>query len=129
MIRVQPAPGEAIRPLLASMLQRHRVFGGVHDPARMIDGAQCFEVLENDQPVGAYVLADEWPVLWIRAAAGRAACDLAIVLYNAIQQQGRAFAQIGFQTNRRGLIRRATSLGFDITGQRDGFTQLRKNLC
>ena len=129
MIRTQPATGEAIQPLLASMLQRHRVFGGAHDPQRMIDGAQCFAVLDNEKLIGAYVLADEWPVLWIRAAAGRAACDLALTLYKVIQKQGRAYAQIGFQTNRRGLIRRAQSHGFAITGHRDGFTQLRKNLC
>lgn len=97
----------------------------------LLAGAICIKLIdEKGRMVGAYALADEGTVLWIRAAAGNAPLDLSDVLDQVLCKQGRAnqFERLGFQTKRPGGVRKALRRGWIITGQKDGFTQMEKEL-
>lgn len=88
---------------------------GHETPERAALAGPCFE-LATDTGTLAYTLSAERGIVWIHAAAGRGqgmtAAGLAV-----IEQQARAAQcqRVGFQTVRRGLVRRARALGYEIT--------------
>lgn len=73
----------------------------------------------------AYALLPAGRELWIQAAGGKDAQDLTRLGLAAIEAQGKAarFESVGFQTRRKGLVKKAQALGYEI----DGFI-LRKKI-
>ena len=107
------------KPLITGPISLDCLYSGAI-PVKLID--------EKFNIVGAYLLADEWPVLWIRAAAGTCSIDLCELMDKQISKQGAHFWQIGFQTRRAGLIKKSLKLGYQICRESNGFTQMRKNI-
>jgi hypothetical protein len=80
------------------------------------------------ETVGAYVLAARGPVVWVLAAAGNASFDLVAAMVRLVTNQAGGFEQIGFRTERRGLVRKALTHGFQVTGRQGPAYFLRKNI-
>lgn len=118
-----------MRALLSAVLTPKIDREGTIDMDAMLDGAVCIKLEdESGKIVGAYVLIARGPMLWVRLAAGRAQVDLSLVMAALVERQGREFDEIGFQTQRPGLIKKAQALGYRVTGENNGFTQMRKSL-
>lgn len=78
---------------------------------------QCFKVTDaTGAIVAAYILRDEWPECFVLAAAGRAGVDLTAVLNLCMDENAQRFATIAFQTERRGLVKKAQRHGYEIAG-------------
>jgi hypothetical protein len=129
MIHAAPCQPDDVRAVLMTALTPKTDRAGQIDIDSVLAGAVCIK-MEDDagRIVGAYVLHAEGPVLWVRAAAGRASIDLTQVMAALLERQGREFDEIGFQTQRPGLIKKAQALGYRVTGENNGFTQMRKYL-
>jgi hypothetical protein len=74
--------------------------------------------LDSAQGVFAYALKQVGNEIWIQAAGGMAKIDLTALGFKAIEQQAAAagFKSVGFQTRRRGLVKKALAHGFKIDG-------------
>lgn len=123
-------PALACRLLAAAQSSRTDAAGQYH-LADMVRAGVPFRVYDDEnRPVAAYLLQPQGDALWIMAAAGRAAVDLVAVLCDLTTRQARiaGYAAVGFRTERRGLVRKATRHGFTITRQEDGQYFLRKRI-
>jgi hypothetical protein len=79
-----------------------------------IVGGCIYFVLENDF---AYALKRCGSELWVQAAGGRSAQDLTKVGLAKIESQAAGlYESVGFQTRRRGLVRKAQREGYEIDG-------------
>jgi hypothetical protein len=114
MIAAPCSPQFAARhllPVLAKANQSRTLTMGL-----LLDG-QSYAVRDAAGAVlGVYVLKGQGDQVWIQAAAGRAGLDLCDLFDDLIQRHGAGFASIGFQTTRRGLVRKARARGYQITG-------------
>jgi hypothetical protein len=85
---------------------------------------------EDGETVGGYIVQPFGRVLWITAAAGRAdipLCPLIDAHATAQARQG-GYEAVGFRTERRGLVDRATPLGYFLTRQEGRTFYMRKSL-
>lgn len=99
---------------------------GVATPESMALAGKCFRL---DTPHGHLVLSvgHEQGVLWCYAAAGqgtRMYLDADAVLCRLARLSG--FSLVGFQTRRPGLVRRARSLGYIVTGVKGAGFEMQK---
>jgi hypothetical protein len=118
---------EALR-LLAAAKSDRTDGGNLFDLGDLVEEGEAFKVIAPDgATVAAYVLAGIGSSLWITAAAGRAGFDLCAVLDGLVMNQGRAFDQIAFRTERPGLVRKARRLGYQIARREGRAYYLRKN--
>jgi hypothetical protein len=78
---------------------------------------RAFIIDQGGRPVAGYVLQQIGNELWIDAAAGAGRLDLVALITATVQRQGRELDSIGFQTTRRGLVRKARRLGYELAGQ------------
>ncbi|OGT05253.1 MAG: hypothetical protein A2Z65_13620 [Gallionellales bacterium RIFCSPLOWO2_02_58_13] len=65
----------------------------------------------------AYALRAAGSELWIQAGGGKASVDLTALGLAAIERQAQGgFRSVGFQTRRRGLVKKAMRAGYQIDG-------------
>ena len=111
---------DEVRAMLAPLESDKTDTGaGKYSVESMIQRGQCFVVGGDTGQVAAYVLQAQGPELWVMAAAGgeQGTC-VTTALTALIEAQARAhgFASVGFQTKRRGLVRKAEKLGYEVAG-------------
>lgn len=117
MICAKPVSYDAVADMLnAAASDKTATAGTVPDMASLAAQGQCYAVYEHEQLRGAYVLKAIGGECWVLAAAGRAEFDLTAVLADVINQQAQQFKTIGFQTARRGLVKKAQRHGYEIAG-------------
>lgn len=121
-------PGEALG-LLAPIRGRRTDAQGRFDLADLIARGAAYKIVDGAGVVlGAYVLDANWPLLWITAGAGRADVDMTAVIDALVTAQGGGFAEVGFRTERPGLVRKARRLGYQVTSRDGPAYFLRKSL-
>lgn len=83
----------------------------------ILSNAQFFRLAGSDSQF-AYALMALGRELWIQAAGGTGPDDLTALGFGAIERQASAggFGSVGFQTRRRGLVRKAEKLGYVVDG-------------
>lgn len=86
----------------------------------------CFQVLDGEKQVGAYVLQVNGNEVWIQAAAGKSKY-LSFIFDDLIDKHAAGFKSVAFRTYRAGLVKNAIKCGYEIAEQKDGFT-MRKFL-
>jgi len=103
----------------ASFLGRHRLVDpkGFETLAGALNGAACFAI-EDDNGKVVFAARLEGGKLWITAAAGGGKRAVFDSLENGIVQLAKAAKadKVGFQTARRGLVKKATNAGYIVTG-------------
>lgn len=106
----------------ASFLGRHRLIDpqGAETLDGALHGAACFAV-EDESGKAVFAAKLHGGKLWISAAAGNAKPGKAAVfdsLESGILQLAQAAKaeSIGFQTARRGLVKKAKGAGYIVTG-------------
>lgn len=90
--------------------------GPEHLPA-LLAGKACFS-LTTGQGVAVYAVRLSGARLWVSAAAGKTRASICPELAQALDAQARraGATRIAFQTARRGLVRRAQALGYQVIG-------------
>lgn len=83
----------------------------------ILHGCQFF-ILQSTKGEFAYALIPAGRELWIQAAGGKAKIDLTDLGLGAIEAQAKAarFESVGFQTRRKGLVKKAIAHGYEIDG-------------
>lgn len=117
--------------LLAPILGRRTDVNGVHSLADLVARGDPWAIYdEGGQAVACYVLQDFGRgLLWITAAAGRAGVDLCQVIDSVTMSHARgAYREVGFRTERRGLVRKVEKLGYYVQRQEGPAYFLRKNV-
>lgn len=77
---------------------------------------QCWKFVEHGAITGAMVTTDDDGELWVLAAAGRSPVDLvAVMADHLIAQADGKYRSIGFQTARRGLVKKAEHHGYEVS--------------
>lgn len=77
---------------------------------------QCWKFVEGGAITGAMVTTADDGELWVLAAAGRSTIDLVAVMAEHLKAQAAGlFRSIGFQTARRGLVRKAEAHGYAVS--------------
>lgn len=86
-----------------------------HDMDAIIADGQCWKLVEQGAIVGALVTTEAGADLWVSMAAGRAQCDLVAVLADHLRRHAAGrYRSIGFQTARRGLVKKAKDHGYTV---------------
>ncbi|WP_228892543.1 hypothetical protein [Pseudoduganella aquatica] len=117
MIRATACGLDEVRQVLAAAVSPKCDAVGKYTLDGLAAQGQCFKVLAADGSiVGAYILAAEGSEVFVTAAAGRAAFDLSVVLNGLIDSQARQFDTVAFQTQRKGLVKKAIAQGYEIAG-------------
>jgi hypothetical protein len=116
------APGEVV-DLLYSAQNDKTDPGRRHDVGAMFAGGQFWKVEEGGAIVGAMLTHTHGEELWVDIAVGRAQEDLVALMAEHLDSQGAGFRSIGFQTARRGLVRKIARHGYEVEAY-----ILRKNL-
>ena len=91
---------------------------GIGTDADMLQAARagrCFE-LAGDGVRAVYVLEVHEGSVWVQALRGAGDVDLCEVMDGLVTAQCQGFKTMGFQTARRGLMRKATRLGWRVSG-------------
>jgi hypothetical protein len=130
MIRAVLCDTDEARGLLASLKSRKTDQDNRFTVDEMLAHGPAFKIQGPDgEALGAYVTAPKWPLLWLSAFAGRADFDLTAALDALLAVQGRGFKQLGFRTERPGLMRKALRLGYQVTRREGRAYYLRKNIA
>lgn len=84
----------------------------------IVSGCQFFRLSGLNGAEFGYALRVAGSELWIQAAGGAAGIDLTKFGLASIEQQAIAagLGSVGFQTRRRGLVRKAIAAGYQIDG-------------
>lgn len=92
--------------------------------ADILSGCQFF-ILDGEGNALAYAVKRCGSELWVQAAGGTGEADLTSLMIHNTEKQARAagLSSVGFQTRRKGLVKKALQGGFFI----DGFI-LRKKI-
>lgn len=77
---------------------------------------QCYAATSENGSQAVYVVRVENGVAWVDAAKGFGATDWTAALLPIVELQAKGLAAVGFQTARRGLVRRAQQQGYHIAG-------------
>lgn len=118
------------RVLLAPILGRRTDSQGQHDLGDLIERGDPWAIIDGQgRAVGAYLLQDYGAgLLWITAVAGRAAVDMCQVIDTITVHHAADYAELGFRTERPGLVRKACRLGYTVARQDGPAYFLRKKL-
>lgn len=101
----------------------------VIDLADIIARGRTFRIVApSGETVGAYVLAAFGPLLWVMAAGGQAAFDVTRAILALVEVQAAGFEEIGFRTERRGLVKKAQRHGYRVTANEGRAYFLRKSI-
>ena len=123
------APAEVRAILAAGWSVKTDTSGGRESLDDLLQLGQTFKILDETGTVrAAYILQTIGGELWVVLGAGRADLDLTAVGLALIEAQGRAFDSIGFVTRRRGLVKKAQAIGYQVTGKTGDVYTLRKAL-
>jgi len=112
----QCAPDEVRGILAAAYNARTITDGNKRSLDDMLARGLCFKVMHGGAIVGAYVLKIDGPEVWVMLAGGSASVDLSAHGLQLIEQQSAAFDSVGFQTRRRGLVKKAIKAGYEVHG-------------
>lgn len=116
MALVEVATIDEVRPLLARV-NSTKVSSGKHCIEALMRQGQCWKISEQGVVTGALVTRADGRELWILAAAGRSDADLTEIMVRHLEQTAAGrFDSIGFQTKRRGLVRKTQKHGFEVAG-------------
>lgn len=90
---------------------------GIDTPESLTAAGVAFE-LKTATGGGVFVLERQGDVLWITAAAGKAADDLTDIGLQLIEETARqcGCTQVAFQTSRRGLVQKSERAGYQVAG-------------
>lgn len=90
---------------------------GISTPESLTAAGVPFE-LETGTGSGVFVLERHGDVLWVTAAAGKAADDLTDIGLQLIEETARqaGCSSVAFQTSRCGLVRKSERRGFEVSG-------------
>lgn len=89
---------------------------GRHDVDALMARGQCWKFTERGAITGAMVTEEDDGELWVLVAVGRAAADLVDVMAAHLQEHAAGrFRSIGFQTARRGLVKKAERHGYAVS--------------
>lgn len=90
---------------------------GSQPVASYVAGCSCWRLSLPDGCVVFALSLEPGGWAWVRAAAGRTSAPLAVETFRAIELVARGYGAtwLGFQTARRGLVRRARSCGFRLS--------------
>lgn len=76
-----------------------------------------FFKLQGHESQLAYALVANGSELWVQAAGGSGALNLtALILHTTEAQAKGLYKSVGFQTRRKGLVKKAQALGYEIDG-------------
>lgn len=111
-------------PMLAPAMARGDTTAGAAGLAELLAGASAYTLNDaagNPAVVYALKVADheKCRVLWVMAAAGGLpGHDLTITGLQAVEAQARSIhaGQVAITTKRRGLIKKLTRCGYEVTG-------------
>jgi hypothetical protein len=107
------APGEVV-DLLYSAKSDKTDPGRRHDVGALFAGGQFWKVEEGGAIVGAMLTHTYGDELWVDVAVGRATEDLVALMAAHLDRQGAGYRSIGFQTARRGLVRKTARHGYKV---------------
>lgn len=113
-ISIEPTTATAVMALLALAISDDVQALGLDSIL-----ANChFFMLKGGEGVEfAYALKPCGRELWIQAAGGRGKIDLTETGLRAVEiQAAGAFSSVGFQTRRRGLVKKAKKAGYVVDG-------------
>lgn len=83
----------------------------------IVKGCQFFRLENMPGTQMAYALKPVGSELWIQAGAGIATADLTAIGLAVIEKQAAGvFKSVGFQTRRKGLVKKAMRLGYVVDG-------------
>ena len=117
LVRATACHLDEVRDVLAPAVAPKADAVGKYSLDGLADGGQCFKVVSDGETIlAAYIVAAEGDELFVRAAAGRAQLDLSDVLDALTEAQASRFRSIAFQTQRRGLVKKALEHGYEIAG-------------
>lgn len=85
------------------------------DTEAMTSAGQCFAVTSNTSQA-VYVVKVKNGVAWVSAMKGSGATPWGDILLPMIEAQAKGCAAVGFQTTRRGGVKKAQAQGYRITG-------------
>lgn len=90
---------------------------GFHTAEQLAEGGECFRLTTADGS-GVFVLSRAGDVLWIDGAGSCGGQGLTEAGLEVIERaaRGQGCSAVGFQTMRRGLVRRAERAGFEVVG-------------
>lgn len=82
----------------------------------ILKGCEFF-ILEGSQDRLAFALTGQGSELWIQAAGGTGNMNLTRLIIKSAEQLAKGtHTSVGFQTRRRGLVKKAQALGYEIDG-------------
>jgi len=118
MASVAPAVAEEVRAVLRGAQSRKTDPDARHSVDALIDAGQCWKIVEGGVIVGALVTEECGDELWVSVAIGRAQTDLVELMTAHLRQHAAGrFRSIGFQTARRGLVKKAERHGYRVAAQ------------
>lgn len=130
VIAMRRATAGEILPFV-KLAARFDTTGGGVDVGAIAQNGRAFLLSEAGRDVLGYTLEVEGRCVWITSAAGRSAVDLTRLMHEVIEAQADGFECIQFETRRRGLVRKAEKMGYQIVGEiakpGNGYI-MRKNL-
>lgn len=86
------------------------------DLGAMTAGGECFALTDDAGAQCIYVIRVRNGQAWIQAAAGHGAADVTALTLPTIELQASHLQSVAFQTMRPGLVRKASKLGYRVTG-------------
>ncbi|WP_151446739.1 hypothetical protein [Lacisediminimonas profundi] len=114
-VRLQEASAEEVLPFVQSAARFDMTDG--QQTAQDIAKLGGYLVIEQGRASAGFTIKVCKPDVWVTAAAGRSRRDLTRIITQAITQYRPDGVQnIIFQTKRRGLIRKAAQLGYQVAG-------------
>ena len=112
---VRPIPAAQAAQALAAMAHLDpRGLATPADVAQACQDCEALEVLDGQGGRAVVLVAKANGMHWIEAAAGEGGANLCATITEALDASGAR--SIGFQTKRRGLVRRAERLGYRVCG-------------
>jgi hypothetical protein len=106
--------------------QRFDTTAGAESLDYLLTVGDCFVIEQGGQPVAAWSQQiDRDGVLRVLVYGGRADIDLTELLARCLEAQGTRAAQ--FQTRRRGLMKKAATLGYRVVGRAPHGVIMRKD--
>jgi hypothetical protein len=121
-LTVRAATVEEILPFVTSAAR----FGGAAGLAeRLATSGQAFILEQDGAAIFGYTLEANGGAVFITSASGRSQCDLTETGLAVIEAQAAGFDTMGFKTTRRGLVKKAQRLGYEI----ESYTMRKKLKC
>lgn len=88
---------------------------GPSDIDAMTKRGQCFAAT-SDNAQSIYVLQVDNGICWVNAMQGRGNLDWIAHILPIIEAQAKGCKAVGFETKRRGLVKKAQKQGYRVTG-------------